>query len=57
MNLSVHFHKYSYYTKVFLRSMCRLLVTANVPSLPILITLMMGRNVLRNVRSYKSHTA
>jgi hypothetical protein len=42
---------------VFLRSVRRLLVTANVPSPPILVTLMMEAKVLRNVDSYKSHTA
>jgi hypothetical protein len=44
---------------VFLRSVRRLLVTASVvPSSPILVTLMKGgAKFLRNVGSYKSHTA
>jgi hypothetical protein len=43
---------------VLLRSVCRLLVTANVvPSSPILVTLMIGgASFLQNVISYKSHT-
>jgi hypothetical protein len=42
---------------VFLRSVHRLLVTASVvPSSPILVTLMEAE-FLRNVGSYKSHTA
>jgi thermostable 8-oxoguanine DNA glycosylase len=42
-----------------LRILCRLLVTANVvPSSPILVTLMKeASKFLRNVGSYKSHTA
>jgi hypothetical protein len=40
------------------RSVRRLLVTASfVPSSPILVTLMRGAKVLRNVGSYKSHAA
>jgi hypothetical protein len=43
---------------VWLRSVLQLLVTVNVPSLPILFTLMMGgKAFLRNVAYYKSHTA
>jgi hypothetical protein len=43
---------------VFFRSMLRLLVTANVVhSSPILVTLMIGDTLLRNVGSYKSLTA
>jgi hypothetical protein len=39
-------------------SVRRLLVTANaIPSSPILVTLMMQALFLRNVGSYKSHTA
>jgi hypothetical protein len=37
-----------------LRSVSRLLVTTNVPSSPILVG---GATFLRNVGSYKSHTA
>jgi hypothetical protein len=41
-----------------LRSVRRLLVTASVvPSSPILVTLMKDAKFLRNVGSYKSHTA
>jgi hypothetical protein len=44
---------------VFLRSLCPLLVTANVvPSSPIIFTLMKEAQIsFRNVCSYKSHTA
>jgi hypothetical protein len=43
---------------VFLRSVRRLLVTANVPSSPILVTLMMGTlNLSATFGSYKGHTA
>jgi hypothetical protein len=37
------------------RSVLRLLVTANVPTSPIIVTLMIGR--FTNVGSYKSRTA
>jgi hypothetical protein len=41
---------------VFLHSMLLLVVTANVPSSPILVTLMRGGNTfLQNIGSYKSH--
>jgi hypothetical protein len=41
---------------VFLRSVHRLLVTVDVPSSPILVTLMMEA-FFRNIGSYKRHTA
>jgi hypothetical protein len=41
---------------LFLRSVLRLLVTANVPNLPVLVTQMIEAMLLRNVSSYKSHT-
>jgi hypothetical protein len=44
-------------TILAITSVCRMLVTANVPSSLILVTLMMEALFLRNVGSYRSHAA